>query len=35
LKAIDLADDLGVCGAVDRHAIAPEMRDQGLVVVEG
>lgn len=35
LAAIGLADDLEVCGHVDRHAIVAEMRDRALVAARG
>lgn len=31
LSAHGLADDLKVCGHVDRHAVVPQLRDQALV----
>lgn len=35
LWTLGLADDLEICGDVDRHAIVAEMRDRGLRVVGG
>lgn len=32
LRGVELEGDLDVCGLLDRHAVAPEMRDQALIV---